>query len=255
MLRLLCAVLLALSTPVVAGEEVVLGLSQNRVAITANFDGSEILVFGAVKRETTIPDGDPLEVIVAVSGPKEPLTVRRKSKRFGIWVNTDSVEIDAAPSFYAVATSGPFFDILSHTEDLRHEVSIARAIRSVGADMSVKDAQEFSEAVVRIREDIGLYSLQENTVEIDQQTLFRTSIAMPANLTEGDYLTRVFLTRGGEVVAHYDTTIDVRKVGLERWLFNLSRQQPLVYGILSLAIAIIAGWGASAFFRFVRQGA
>ena len=77
---------------------------------------------------------------------------------------------------------------------------------------------------------------------------------MPANLTEGDYATRIFLTRGGKVVSQYETSIDVRKVGLERWLFNLSRQQPLIYGLLSLTIAIAAGWGASAAFRLMRSG-
>ena len=45
--------------------------------------------------------------------------------------------------------------------------------------------------------------------------LFRTAIDMPANLTEGDYSTRIFLTRGGRVISLYETNIDVRKVG---WL-------------------------------------
>ena len=36
-----------------AEEEIVLGLSQAEVSITTNFDGSEILVYGAVKREST----------------------------------------------------------------------------------------------------------------------------------------------------------------------------------------------------------
>ncbi|NQY59096.1 TIGR02186 family protein [Cognatishimia sp.] len=253
MLRLV-SLLICLALPVMAQEGVVLGLSQNRVAITANFDGSEILVFGAVKREEAIPDGPPIEVIVTASGPKEPIVVRRKEKRFGIWVNTDSVTVDEAPSFYAVATSGPFNEIISSVEDLRHEISIRESIRSVGADMNIKDAQDFAEAVARIRENNGLYSLREGTVEVAEQTLFRTSIDMPANLTEGDYATRVFLLRDKQVVAAYETTIDVRKVGLERFLYNLSRQQPLIYGLLSIAIAIAAGWGASAFFRFVRQG-
>ena len=79
------------------------------------------------------------------------------------------------------------------------------------------------------------------------------SIALPSNLTEGSYPTRIFLTRGGRVVSVFETTIDVRKVGLERWLFTLSRQQPLVYGLMSLAIAIAAGWGASAAFRVLRR--
>ena len=75
---------------------------------------------------------------------------------------------------------------------------------------------------------------------------------MPANLTEGDYYTRILLTRDGQVTSELETTIDVKKVGLERFLYNLSRQQPLIYGLLSLAIAIFAGWLASSFFRMIR---
>ncbi len=254
MLRL-ALLLICFALPLHANEQVVLGLSQNRVAITANFDGSEILVFGAVKREDPIPDGAPLEVVVAVSGPSEPITVRRKAKRFGIWVNTESVTIDSAPSFYAVATTGPLSEVLSAEADTTHRISVGKAITSVNAQETHENGADFATAVARIRTDNGLYALHENTVELDQETLFRTSISMPANLTEGDYQTRVFLTRGGEVISSYKTQIAVRKVGLERFLFNLSRQQPLVYGLLSLAIAVIAGWGASAFFRYVRQGA
>ena len=129
------------------------------------------------------------------------------------------------------------------------------AIRSVGAPETVGDAQTFTEALIRIRTENGLYALLESAVEVQEQTLFRASISLPANLTEGDYLTRIFLARDGEVVAQYETEIDVRKVGLERYLFTLAHQQPLIYGLMSLAIAILAGWGASAFFRVVlRQG-
>ena len=245
--------LLPQSAAQAAKEEVVLGLSQDRVAITATFDGSEILIFGAVKREAPIPSEHPLEVIVTVSGPAPAVMVRRKEKKLGIWVNTDSVLVDSAPAFYAVATSGPFAQVLSDTEDLRFRVSIERAIRSVGAAMHIRGAQDFADAVVRIREKNGLYSLRENTVAVDEQTLFRTAIEMPADLTEGDYETRIFLTRGGEVVSSYETTIDVRKVGLERFLYSLSREQPFIYGLMSLAIAIAAGWGASAAFSLLRN--
>ncbi|MDX1821303.1 MAG: TIGR02186 family protein [Paracoccaceae bacterium] len=235
-------------------EEVVMGLSQSSISISTNFSGSDILIFGAIKREVAIPEGD-LDVIVTISGPSTPLTIRRKDRRMGMWINTDAVEIDRAPSFYAVATSGPLTEVLSETENLRHRVSIPLAIRSVGAPETVGDAQSFTEALIRIRTENGLYALLESAVEVQEQTLFRASISLPANLTEGDYLTRIFLAREGDVVAQYETVIDVRKVGLERYLFTLSHQQPLLYGLMSLAIAILAGWGASAFFRMVlRQG-
>ncbi|WP_146586425.1 TIGR02186 family protein [Puniceibacterium confluentis] len=252
-MRLLAALLLLAAPALAQDEEVVLGLSQDQVAITADFDGSDILIFGAIKRETPIPDGPPIEVLITVAGPSVPLTVRRKERRFGIWVNTDAVDIDSAPSFYAIATSAPWSQTISDVEDLRHRVSIRRAIRSVGAPMTVQDSQSFAAAVIRIRTEEGLYQLAEDTVEVSQQTLFDTSIAMPANLTEGAYRTRILLTRGGRVISQRETVIDVRKVGIERWLFNLSREQPLAYGLLSVALAIAAGWGASTAFRMIRS--
>ena len=250
MLRLTLALIL-LITPL-AAEEVVLGLSQEEVAITATFDGDDILIFGAVKREKPIPDGDPLEVIVAVAGPSEPLTVRRKDKRLGICVNVDAVVIDEAPSFYAVASTGPLSEVLSNTEDLRHKISINRAIRFVGAPDGITDSGKFTEALIRIRKNAELYQTLENNVDLAQQTLFRTQIDMPANLVEGGYKTRIFLTRNGQVIDSYERVIDVRKVGLERWLYNMAHGTPLLYGLMSLAIAIAAGWGASAAFRAIK---
>lgn len=251
MVRLLLALLL-LAVPALA-EEVVLGLSKDRVAITTSFDGSEILIFGAVKRDVPIPDGPPLEVIVSVAGPVQPVVVRRKENRFGIWVNTDAVEVDAAPSFYAVATSAPLAAVLTEVEDLRHKVSIPRAIRSVGAPQDILDAESFTAALIRIRTANDQYQLLENQVAVDEQTLFRTQIRLPAALVEGDYTARILLTRAGMVVSSYETRIDVNKVGMERWLFDLSRNRPLVYGLMSLAIAIAAGWGASAAFSLLRN--
>ena len=91
--------LLALVAPRTAlAEEVVMGLSQSSISISTNFSGSDILIFGAIKREVAIPEGD-LDVIVTISGPSTPLTIRRKDRRLGLWINTAAVEIDRAPSF------------------------------------------------------------------------------------------------------------------------------------------------------------
>lgn len=241
-----------LASPVWA-ESVVLGLSKDNVAINVDFNGSDILIFGAVKRDDQpAKPQSPLEVIVAVSGPTEAVTVRRKDRRYGIWVNTASAHISEAPSFYAVASTNPLDQILSETEDLRHHISVPSAIRNVGNAGKAHDTQSFADALIRIRKSSGQYQLLEGEVGLQEETLFRTSLSLPANLTEGDYATRVFLMRDKQVVSQFETTIDVRKVGLERWLFSLSREKPLIYGLMSLAIAIAAGWGASSFFRLIR---
>lgn len=252
MLRILSFVaLILLSVLPTRAEEIVAGLSQNRVSITATFVGSEILIFGAVKRESPPPEDSPLEVVVVVEGPSAPITVRKKDKRFGIWVNTDAMELAAAPSFYAVATSDTLDNSISTLDDLRHLISVDRSIHISDNLFNNLDPREFTDALIRIREKAGLYKQLENSVKLEQDTLFETRVALPANLTEGDYRTRILLTRGGQVTSEYETIINVQKVGLERWIFNLAHEQPLIYGLLSLVIAIAAGWGASAAFRMI----
>jgi uncharacterized protein (TIGR02186 family) len=247
------AVLIWLVLALPAGAEtIVAGLSQARVAITADFSGEEILVYGAVSRDAPLPEGPPLEVIITVEGPQVPLLVRKKARLWGVWVNADTVRIDAAPSFYAIASTGPLADILSETENLRYQITIPRAIRAVGITSEADGAPDFVEALIRLRTEEGRYVLAEGAVSLTEQTLFRADVALPSNLNEGNYRVRLFLTRGGEVVDSQERLISVRKVGLERWIFNLSREAPLAYGILALLLAVVAGWGASALFRMFR---
>ena len=246
----LIALLLLLAMPARA-EEIVLGLSQNEVAITATFEGSDILIFGAIKRDRPVDDAGELGVIVTVAGPDQPVTVRKKDRLFGIWVNAEAVEVNVAPTFYAVATNRPLDEILSTRQDVLRQISTERAIRSIKAP--VENAQDFTNALIRIRTDQGLYQTLPDAVSVAEEALFRTLIPLPSNLTEGDYKAEIYLTRGREIVDIYTTTIPVQKVGLERWLFNLAHENPFLYGLLSLSIAIAAGWGASAAFNALRR--
>lgn len=245
--------LITIAFPVQA-EKIVADMSQNRVAITANFDGSEILIFGAVQRDTPAPDTDPLEVIITVSGPPKPTTVRKKDKRAGIWVNVDSFELHEAPSFYAIATTAPLTEILNETEDQLYRISIPQAIHSAAPGSTSEKERAFTQSLIRIQSAADLYQENPGTVVLNDDTLFNTSVKLPSNLTEGHFTTRIFLTRGGQVVDLFQTEIEVQKVGLERWLYSLAHEKPLIYGIMSLVIAIVAGWGASAAFRLLRMG-
>jgi uncharacterized protein (TIGR02186 family) len=249
MLRLLSLMLL-LALPAQAEEEIILGLSQNEIDITATFTGSDILLFGAIRRDAPVPDGN-LGIIVTVAGPETPVTVRRKERRFGIWVNVDDVKIAAAPSFYAVASSADLSKVLRSSEDLINRITIPQVVRHVGTN--VLDSQSFSRALMRIRAENDQYQLLEGAVAISRDTLFQTRIQMPANLTVGFYVAKIFLTRDGNVVDEYETTIPVKKVGMERWLYNLAHENAFLYGLMSLAIAIAAGWGASAVFSIFRR--
>jgi uncharacterized protein (TIGR02186 family) len=251
--RRLVALLLLLAAPVAAQETVVTGVSTDNIALTADFDGSELFVFGAVRRQGPAPEGTgPLDVIITVKGPARAVTVRRKEHRFGIWVNTDAVVVRQAPSFYAVATTRPLDELLSQTELLRYQIGMDQAVRRVGGSL-LEDITPFTEALVRLKARDGAYQQLDDEVSIAEETLFQTRIELPANLVEGAYAAEFFLVRDAAVVNTRTTTITVEKTGIERWLYNLSRNEPLLYGLMSVLLALAVGWIAAEVFRLARR--
>lgn len=240
---------LAAALPSAATDQIVAGLSQHSVSLTTGFSGSEIFVYGAVRRAAPELEDEPhLDVIVAVTGPVTPVEVRKKVRRFGIWINGPGVEVDAAPSFYAVASTKGFRETVSWTDDLRYRIGLDHVIRLIDAPPGV-DREEYREAVKRIRQSQGLYAALPNTVSVLENTLFETRIKLPANLVEGDYTARVFLIRNKAVSDIYVDTIEVRRAGIGRWIYTYAQEQPALYGIAAIIVALAAGWLASAFFR------
>ncbi len=254
MIRLALFLALIASSAIAEGPRVVASLSQNAVAITTDFSGSEIFVYGAIERDRAVDErDDDLGVIITVFGPSSPVTVRKKDRVFGIWANVESAVIDSAPSFYALASTGPLADILSDASNSRANVTVDNSIHIAAGPRGIADPAAYREAIIRLNRDRGVYFDMIGDVEMVGKTLFQTHISLPANLTEGNYAARIFLTQGGEVIDDFQTGIRVRKVGLERWIYNLAHENSLIYGLLSILVALMAGWGASEVFRLLRR--
>ncbi|KPQ07754.1 MAG: putative transmembrane protein [Rhodobacteraceae bacterium HLUCCA12] len=253
MTRVLAILFLILAALPVRGNEIVGALSQNRVSLTANFSGSEILIFGAIRHDLDVAEESPYDVVIVIEGPHQPVDIWRKDRRMGIWMNVESVSMASVPSFYAVATSAPLDEILTPETDAEHRISASYAIRPDQATGQVEDPSLFTSALMRIRERAEQYLTLDRWVFLDRDILFRANVQLPANLTEGAYTTRMYLVRDGDVVNQFRTAIFVRKEGIERWLHQLAYDQPLAYGLLALLIALAAGWGASEAFRYLRH--
>ena len=59
----------------------------------------------------------------------------------------------------------------------------------------------------------------------------------------------VFAFQDGRPVSVRDRTLKVEKVGFERALYLFAHERPWLYGLVSAAIALAAGWVASRAFR------
>src|SRR4029078_13296627 len=96
----LAFLLVACSAGPAVAERLVVSLSNHRVAVTSNFVGEELVLFGTVEPDQARCQlHPPDDLVVTVTGPQQTLRTRRKQRVLGIWVNVDSREFVSVPSY------------------------------------------------------------------------------------------------------------------------------------------------------------
>jgi uncharacterized protein (TIGR02186 family) len=243
MRRVLLALLLLLPLPAVA-EDLVSGVSQDIIQITSNYTGTDIVVFGAVEGAQSAQGRD---IVVVVRGPDEPVTVRRRTRIAGIWVNSDAARFEGLPTYYYLASTEPIARIASR-DALDHYGIGLQGLKPTAVG-SHHDPEPFRQAVIRYRQRIGLYAESPGSIDFLSETLFRTRVPVPAGVTRGEYNVEVYLFRDGQVVSAQSTPLFVDATGLERRLFNLAHYAPLSYGLACVFMAMLLGWISSVLFR------
>ena len=247
-LNLLFIIIFSLNTVLNAEDNIIGDLSQNSVSINATFEGSSILIFGAIKRDnSTQPKTS--DIIIEVIGPNQVATLRKKKKILGIWVNSEAIPIKSVPSFYTAFYTKTIEKILTIDEINRLGIGLRKSIKSSFKDEDI----QIVKAISRIKSNDGSYLTATPAIVFNQETLFSARVELPANLTEGDYKTRIHLVQNQKVTDSTESKIKVRKIGLERWLFSTAHNSPLLYGIFSIVLALFSGWAASEVFRVFRR--
>ena len=136
-------------------------LSNHRVAVTSNFVGEELVLFGTIEPDpATTPLRPPYDLVVTVSGPRQTLRTRRKQRMAGIWVNVDSREFVGVPTYLAVLSNRPVTEIAREDTLRRLQIGLDNFLlpQRIGADLAdtVRD-DPFRSAFVRLQIQQGLY--------------------------------------------------------------------------------------------------
>lgn len=253
---LVCLALVCWSGPAGAEDgrdgDLVTALSANMVSIQSNFTGTEIVIFGQAPRmadQGTAPGG--YELAIVVEGPPEDITTRRKGRFLGVWVNRKSETFVDVPSFYAVASTTSIGAIAGRTLLDRLEIGLNHINLAISGSSNVpfSERDDFRRAFIRLRQDMGLYAEQQTSIEFLTDTMFRTTVPLPANIPVGLYKVKSFLFQDGNLVAMTEQDLSVAKTGFEQITFELAQEHSLVHGLLAVALAIFTGWLAGVIFR------
>jgi uncharacterized protein (TIGR02186 family) len=234
---LLCAVM-AHERAFAQDESVELDTSLREISIGSDFRGADIVIFGAVddsKQED--PESNYYDIVVVIRGPSETVITRRKESRLGIWVNGELRTFEKVPSFYGVLSTGPLNEIADPAVLRRLHIELD----PTPFEMEPPEPDPFEEALMRLKTGQGLYVKDPRGVEFLSKSLYRASIGLPTSVTEGDYSIRVYLFHAGELLSWDRSIVQVKKAGIERYLYTLAFDDPYTYGLLAVALAVLSG--------------
>ena len=248
----LAFIVVTCGTEPATAERLVVSLSNHRVAVTSNFVGEELVLFGTIEpNPITSPLRPPYDLVITVTGPRQTLRTRRKQRMLGIWVNVDSREFVSVPSYLAVLSNRPVSNIANQDTLRRLQVGLDNFLlpQRIGVDVAdtVRD-DPFRRAFVRLQTQQGLYRESGTAVTFLTPTVFRAAIPMPAAVPTGSYGINVELFAGGVLVARTNSALEVIKTGFEQYVADAARDHGLLYGMATALMALLIGWFASVVF-------
>jgi len=240
----------AQETPPGNPEGIEIGLSTDKVAITADFTGADLTIFGALDNaDPKVARQGRYDVIVVLEGPARPVVVRRKDRILGMWINTQSAIFVNVPVSYSVATTRALQDIT----DPKSYKQLALGVGNMHLQPAEPDdpvlIDEFTDALRDRKQATGQFTVRVGGVQFLSQNLFRATLALAPNVSVGTHRARAFLFKSGVFIKETSAQLEIVKSGFEQRISGFSREYSFVYGVLAVAVAILTGWGGSLVFR------
>ena len=215
-----------------AKELIIADISDNKINIDVGFKGAKLLFFGVIDEE-----GD---VVVSVTGPRKTIEVRKKEKKMGLWLNSDTKVFFDVPSYYYVASTRPLKELNAENVLQINQVGIEN-IRFAGAEEQ-EERSSWVNGIIKSMIEAGRYNPEQGLIQISDKRLFKTELNFSAELVDGQYLVDTLLLKEGSVIAARRSFINVSKTGYGEKIYKIANNNSLLYGLSAVFFAFIFGF-------------
>ena len=242
----LAALLMAPNSASASDNKMTAEISTDLVQINTGFDGVNLLLFGTTNGTNNI--------IIVIKGPLETNIIRKKTRVASIWVNTEKVIIENVPTFYAIASTRPLNQITTQSILKKYGIGANNFLTNILKQANAKTmdiSDEYKNALVRLKNKLGLYIDNPIKIKLIEEQLFRANIKFPANVGTGKYTAQIYYFKDGLLLDVINKPILVEKIGIGADVFRLAHSHSALYGIIAILIAVASGWIAAAIFRKV----
>ena len=244
--QIIISLLIIVSAPdLKAKNQIVADLSQDNVEISTDFLGAKILLFGAYDGKK----GD--DIIIVVTGPTGLVTVQKKEKVFGVWVNTQKINYINSPKYLNILSNRDINDILNQRTRKIAEIGLNNLNVRIqpGKVVSKEKEKIWRKALTRNMLKSKLWSLNENSVYLNKKVLFRSYLTLPSNVPTGIFNVKILHYRNNKLISKETSTINVLKSGISAEIYNIAQNYSTLYGIFAVLLAVLIGWITNLIFR------
>ncbi len=222
--------------------------NHDHITIDFFYHGSTVSVRG---------ESDPdVDLVIKITSPEEHQVLKKKGKVGGVlWMNVGQLKFEHTPNFYAVHSTRKLDNILSTGERERYVIgyqALQKHVEVLPVASDQEKAQWFDE-FIKYKEESQVYASSSGKIEITKNTDGRQEYYIltdwPYQAAPGDYLVTVYAVKDGKVVERAESKVNVEQVGIVKALATMARDNAMFYGILSVGIALGAGFGVGLVFR------
>jgi uncharacterized protein (TIGR02186 family) len=219
----------ALAKPIIAD------MSEYKISINSDFTGKRLLLFGS--------RNDAGDVVVVVRGPLRDITIHKKARVGGMWINSRRMRFNDIPYFYAITGTRPMKELAPSALYQTLGIGIEQLrFTPTRSPKNIDETTEFRQAFIKHQQSNHLYQNYRSPLTFMGSTLFKTVIPFPDTLPRGNYAVDIYLFADGVLQSMQSLPIQVVKVGFDAFVSDAAHQHAWLYGMVSVLIAVGFGW-------------
>ncbi len=244
------ALLLAGCLILVFGTDVfsaAVNVSPEHISIDSLYHGSRVLITGEV--------GADEEVIVKITSEEGKVDLRRKGKKGGVlWMNVGELTIEPVSDVYLLFSTSDINEILNPEQQNRYVIGYDALKKIVSLEPVSDEAEKekWFDEFIKFKETNNIYGVFPGSIDVissGEGRKFRLEAEWPYQAPPREYKVSAYTVKNGLISGESNATLIVEKTGVLKFLSGMAFNNAAVYGVVSIIIALFAGFIVSIIFK------
>lgn len=224
-------------------EPLLIKLAAKTVKISTFYNGTTLDVTGSVPVAN--------DVVLQVRGPKQDVHLKEKGKVAGfLWMNKTDVSLENIPAVYMLYTpAGATENFIGPELGIGYKA----LVNDITISPESSDKAFIFGEYVKLMEKAGVYAINEATIHYDEPNdgmkCFSTTLHIPSKMIAGKYIVEAIAVKNGQIKAKTQEVLTLELSGLPAVISSMAYDKPLLYGVMSVFIALAAGLIIGVVFR------